>query len=74
MDDCLDPVIRRLRHGFTHNLEGFNGEKIPGSEFLIPALKRPSLLDVEFVKKFYPWDEVRYQKYQRNKKDPGSKS
>ncbi|KAJ4345254.1 uncharacterized protein N0V89_011384 [Didymosphaeria variabile] len=47
-----------------------NGQKIPGSETMIPHRTRPSAKDVQFVKDFYAWDEAKYQESQ--KKDPGA--
>jgi hypothetical protein len=48
-----------------------NGQKIPGSEFWIPESTKPSPLDASFVRKFYPWDEAKYQEWIKN--NPSSK-
>lgn len=47
-----------------------NGQKIPGSETMIPRRTQPSHLDVQFVKDFYAWDEQKYQNFQRQHQGP----
>lgn len=41
------------------------GNKIPGSQSMYPKNLVPSRLDTEFLKRFYPWEEDKYQEWKR---------
>ena len=42
-----------------------NGNKIPGSDTMFRAALRPSQRDAEFVRRFYPWDESKFEEWER---------